>query len=187
MASLHKQSFCQEISLCCCPLIVNATMVSSMPDLTKTTIKGDDSFFSIAESLQGLTTCIAIREKNPEMSPWGLDDKVRLLVPLRCACPSLTAVASKASNLLGDPIEEGKKQQNLSKDEDLEQQQLSLSVRTASEKKVSFAGSQNTGDCQIVDSVTPRKVLLELYTIEELRKATVVSPPKFSYHLNSIS
>ncbi|GMJ09418.1 LysM-containing receptor-like kinase 2 [Hibiscus trionum] len=250
-------------------------------DVTKTTIKGD-SFYSIAESLQGLTTCKVIREKNPGISPWGLDDKVRLLVPLRCACPSPTAVASKARLLLSYPVIQGdtisnlaaafnttpeaiisannrsleafkpeslvtltslliplngepllgslvkpsepnphfsetsipvihpskkkprmwkvgvyiavcgvvigaiiavaatflviqlkrKKKENLIEDEDLEQQQLSLSVRTASEKKVSFAGSQDTGDCQIIDSVTPRKVLLELYTIEELRKAT---------------
>ncbi|KAK8593084.1 hypothetical protein V6N13_043301 [Hibiscus sabdariffa] len=251
-------------------------------DLTKTTIKGD-SFYSIAESLQGLTTCTAIREKNPGISPWGLDDNVRLLVPLRCACPSPTAVASKTRFLLSYPVIQGdtisnlaaafnttpeaiisannrsletfkpeslttptslliplngepllgslvkssepnphfpetsipvinprkkkprmwkvgvyiavsgavigaiiavaatflviqlkrkKKEQNLNNDEDLEQQQLSLSVRTASEKKVSFAGSQDDGDYQIVDSVTPRKVLLELYTIEELRKAT---------------
>ncbi|TYH19757.1 hypothetical protein ES288_A05G377700v1 [Gossypium darwinii] len=224
-------------------------------DLTKTTIKGE-SFY----------------DKNPGVSPWGLGDKVRLVVPLRCACPSPSEVALKARLLLSYPVSPGdtisnlaaafnttsetiisannrsletfepeslatftslliplngeplphfpetsipiinpqkkkpriwkvgvyiavsgvvigtiiavaatflvirlkrkKKKQNLSKDDDLELQQLSLSVRTASEKKVSFAGSQDAGDGRLIDSVTPRKALLELYTIEELRKAT---------------
>ncbi|KAB2034452.1 hypothetical protein ES319_D04G086900v1 [Gossypium barbadense] len=240
-------------------------------DLTKATIKGE-SFYGIAESLQGLTTCKAIQDKNPGVSPWGLGDKVRLVVPLRCACPSPSEVALKARLLLSYPVSPGdtisnlaaafnttseaiisannrsletfepeslatltslliplngeplphfpetsipiinpqkkkprmwkagvyiavsgvvigtiiavaatflvirlkrkKKKQNLSKDDDLELQQLSLSVRTASEKKVSFAGSQDAGDGRLIDSVTPRKALLELYTIEELRKAT---------------
>lgn len=59
-------------------------------DLTKTTVKGE-SFYGIVESLEGLTTCKAIREKNPGVSPWGFGDKVRLLIPLRCACPSAFA------------------------------------------------------------------------------------------------
>ncbi|XVF16221.1 hypothetical protein REPUB_Repub10bG0013100 [Reevesia pubescens] len=251
-------------------------------DLTKTTIKGE-SFYGIAESLEGLTTCKAIREKNPGVSPWGLDDKVRLLIPLRCACPAASEVTSKARFVLSYPVSQGdtisnlatafnttseaiitannrsldafrpeslvpltslliplngepllgslakpsepnphfpetsipiinphkkksrmskvgvyialggvvvgaivavaatflviqlkrkKKKQNLSKDADVELQQLSLSVRTASEKKVSFEGSQDALDGRIIDSVTPRKALVEMYTIEELRKAT---------------
>ncbi|XWS32651.1 hypothetical protein CRYUN_Cryun22dG0008400 [Craigia yunnanensis] len=252
-------------------------------DLTKTAIKGE-SFNGIAESLEGLTTCKAIREKNPGVSPWDLDGKVRLLIPLRCACPSASEVTTTARLLLSYPVSQGdtisnlaiafnttseaiisannrslgafkpeslipltslliplngepllgslakpsepnlhfpetsipiinphkkksrmwkvgvyialsgavvgaiiavaatflviqlkrkrKKKQNLSKDADVELQQLNLSVRTASEKKVSFEGSQEGLDDQIIDSVTPRKALVELYTIEELRKAT---------------
>lgn len=54
---------------------------------------------------------------------------------------------------------------------DTELQKLSLSVRTTSEKKVSFDGSQNDLDVQIIDA-TPHKLLVETYTIEEIKKAT---------------
>ena len=243
-------------------------------ELTKTTIKGE-SFYGIAESLEGLTTCKAIQEKNPGVSSWGLRDKAQLLIPLRCACPS----SSEARLLLSYPVSEGdtisnlaikfnttpeaiifannkssqtfrpqslipftsllipingeailgpiakhhepnlhfpqtsipvisthkkkskmwkiglyialsgvavvlsigvavaflviqqkkkkKKIQNSCKGVDVELQQLSLSVRTTSDKKVSFEGSQDPLDA------TPRnKMLLETYTVEELRKAT---------------
>ncbi|XVE67716.1 hypothetical protein DITRI_Ditri09bG0010700 [Diplodiscus trichospermus] len=251
-------------------------------DLTKTTIKGE-SFYGIAESLEGLTTCKAIREKNPGISPWELDDKLRLLIPLRCSCPSASVVTLKARLVLSYPVSQGdsvsnlaiafnttseaiisannrsleafrpeslipftslliplngkpllgslakpsepnlhfpetsipiinphkkksrmwkvgvyialsgaavgaiiavaatflviqlkrtRKKQNLSKDADVELQQLSLSVRTASENKVSFEGSQDVPDGQMIDSGTPRKAQMEMYTIEELRKAT---------------
>ncbi|KDP46302.1 hypothetical protein JCGZ_10142 [Jatropha curcas] len=245
-------------------------------EITKITIKGE-SFFSIAESLEGLTTCKAIQEKNLGVSLWNLQDKARLLVPLRCACPSSSEVTRLAPGiLLSYPVSEGdtilnvavkfnttpeaiisannrslanfkpenlvpltslliplntppalgplakpsepnsrlpessipvinqhkkkskmwmiglyiaitgvvvgasiaiaaaflviqlkKKKQNSSKQGDPELQQLSLSVRTTSEKKVSFEGS----DGQIVET-TPRKVFVETYTVEELRKAT---------------
>ncbi|CAO2829578.1 unnamed protein product [Amaranthus hypochondriacus] len=58
---------------------------------------------------------------------------------------------------------------------DTELQQLSLSIRTTSEKKVSFEGSQSTLDGH-GEAITPRstntKIMLETYTIDELRKAT---------------
>ncbi|EEF50927.1 ATP binding protein, putative [Ricinus communis] len=251
-------------------------------EVTKTTIKGEN-FYGIAESLEGLTTCKAIQENNLGVSPWNLADKARLLVPLRCACPSSSQVTLATRFLLSYPVSEGdtisniaikfnttpeaiisannrslanfkpenlvplaslliplnrepalgslakprepnspfressipvinphkkkskmwmigvyiavtgvvvgatiaivaaflivqlkkKKKQNLSKDGDPELQQLSLSVRTTSEKKVSFEGSQQDLDNQIIDT-TPRnrKVLVENYTVEELRKAT---------------
>ncbi|KAJ8566908.1 hypothetical protein K7X08_019116 [Anisodus acutangulus] len=44
-------------------------------------------------------------------------------------------------------------------------------MRTTSEKKVSFEGSQNDLDSQTVD-VMPHKLLVEAYTIEEIKKAT---------------
>ncbi|KAL5581335.1 hypothetical protein UlMin_013777 [Ulmus minor] len=66
-----------------------------------------------------------------------------------------------------------KNKQNLCKGGDVELQQLSLSVRTISEKKVSFGESQQDHlDSQTVSTTTPRKGLLETYTIEELNKAT---------------
>ncbi|XP_060676278.1 protein LYK2 isoform X2 [Ziziphus jujuba] len=154
-------------------------------ELTKTTTKGE-SFDGIAESLEGLTTCKAIQEKNPGISPRNLDDKVRLLIPLRCACPSSEA-ASPSKLLLSYPVNQvaaaflliqlKKRKQtscSISKGQDLELQQLSQSVRTTSEKKVSFDGShQEALDNQISSNIKAHhKALLETYTIEELRKAT---------------
>lgn len=56
---------------------------------------------------------------------------------------------------------------------DLELQQLSLSIRTTSEKKVSFdRGSQDTLDGQVIESTPRNKMLIEIYTFEELKKAT---------------
>ncbi|KAL6139448.1 hypothetical protein ACLB2K_057752 [Fragaria x ananassa] len=55
---------------------------------------------------------------------------------------------------------------------DLELQQLNLSIRTTSDKKVSFEGSQDTLDGHTVEATTPRKVLVETYTMEELKRAT---------------
>ncbi|XP_031282230.1 protein LYK2-like [Pistacia vera] len=74
--------------------------------LTKTTVKGE-SFNGIAESLEGLTTCKAIREKNPRVSPSGLADKVRLQVPLRCACLSSSENLPQTRLLLSYPVSAG--------------------------------------------------------------------------------
>ncbi|XP_019161662.1 PREDICTED: protein LYK2 [Ipomoea nil] len=57
-------------------------------ELRKPSIKGE-TFYGIAKSLEGLTTCKAIREKNPN-SKEPLKDNLPLLVPLRCACPTAT-------------------------------------------------------------------------------------------------
>ncbi|WRX21946.1 Protein kinase domain - like 10 [Theobroma cacao] len=196
--------------------------------LTKTTIKGE-SFYGIVESLEGLTTCKAIREKNPGVSPWGFGDKVRslgafkleslipltsLLIPLNgdpllgsLAKPSepnlhfpetsipiinphkkksrmwkvgvyialsgvvVGAIIAVAATFLVIQLKR-KKKQNCTKDVDVELQQLSLSERTASEKKVFFEGSEDALDGKIIDSSTPCKALMEMYTIEGLRKAT---------------
>ncbi|KAM3713332.1 hypothetical protein ACB098_01G249700 [Castanea mollissima] len=203
--------------------------------VTKTTTKGE-SFYGIAESLEGLTTCKAIQEKNPGVSPWSLGDKVQLLIPLRCACPSSSEASPKTRLLLSYPVIEEpvlgplakprepnlhfpatsipvvsrhkkkskmwkivlyialsgvlvcvsigiavafvviqqkkkKKQSSCKGVVDVELQQLSLSVRTTSDKKVSFEGSQDPLDGRTVDA-TPRKMLVETYTVEELRKAT---------------
>ncbi|KAF7819444.1 protein LYK2 [Senna tora] len=249
-------------------------------ELTKTTIKGE-SFSGIAESLEGLTTCKAILDKNPGVSPWDLDDKLRLLIPLRCSCPFSSILSPKPNLLVSYPVSEGdtvlnlaskfnttpeaitsannissqdnltpftslliplngepildslakpsepnsgnstsssssiipvisphkkskmwkaelyiglagvvvgvciailaafvvirlknvKKEKSSSKTGDLELQHLNLSVRTTSDKKVSFEGSH---DGKLTTDTTPHKMmmLLETYTIEELRKAT---------------
>ncbi|GAV64292.1 Pkinase domain-containing protein, partial [Cephalotus follicularis] len=235
---------------------------------TKTTIRGE-SFYGIAESLEGLTTCKAIQDKNQGVSPWNLNDKVQLQIPLRCACPvsecapqigfllsypviendtianlaikfNTTPEAIVSANnrsletfkpeslvpltsiliplspelILGHPAREisavnqpkkkskmlttgayfalsgavvggaidvvatllvnhmMKKKKNLWKAGDVELQQLSLSVRTTSDKKVSFEVSQDAIDGgQVVDPV-PHKMLVETYTVEGLRSAT---------------
>ena len=252
-------------------------------ELTKTTIKGE-SFYGIAQSLEGLTTCKAIQDRNPGVSPWNLDDKARLLIPLRCACPfSSSVVGTEPKLLLSYPVSEGdtisnlaskfnvtieaiisannvssegfrpqsltpftsllipingnpilaplakpkeptnpgfpatsitvisphkkskmwrtelyiglggvalvvfiafaaafflirlkhkKEGENSGKELDMELQHLNLSVRTTSDKKVSFEGSQDVLDGKIIEATTPRKMLLETYTIEDIRKAT---------------
>ncbi|KAL5717641.1 hypothetical protein ACHQM5_010621 [Ranunculus cassubicifolius] len=80
--------------------------------LTKTTVKGD-SFYGISESLEGLTTCKAIQEKNPGTSPWGLADKMQLLIPLRCSCPSESELKKGTKFLISYPINEGDAVSNL--------------------------------------------------------------------------
>ncbi|XP_038703469.1 protein LYK2 [Tripterygium wilfordii] len=247
-------------------------------EVTKIAIKGE-SFHGIAESLEGLTSCKAIQDKNSGVSPWYIGDKVRLQVPLRCSCPSSAEISEGKGVLLSYPVRAGdktsnlatkfnttveaivsankrslgtfkpailtpfttilipvssehillslekprepnlsfpatsiptiaphkkkvkkrktviyiaiagaaagaviaiaavvvvihqlnKKKQNLQKG-DAELQQLSLSVRTTSDKKISFDGSQDTLDGRVVDM--PRKTLLETYTMEELKRAT---------------
>lgn len=244
-------------------------------ELTKTAIKGE-SFDGIAESLEGLTSCKAIKEKNPSVSSWVFEDKVKLLIPLICACPSshqlnqnikllvsypvsvgdtvhslalkfnttpeaiisantnisehlvpfssLLIPQTKKPNFLSQPSEPSlgfqsssipvisaqkksskmwnigvciavigvtvgagmtigaaflfiqwrkkmNKQSSLSKMEDYELQHLNLSVRTTSEKKVSFENSQDPLDIHFLD-MTPRKMMVERYTMEELRRAT---------------
>nr|POE76784.1 protein lyk2 [Quercus suber] len=256
---------------------------ASQAEVTKTTTKGE-SFYGIAESLGGLTTCKAIQEKNPGVSPWSLGDKVQLAIPLRCACPSSSEASPKTRLLLSYPVIEGdtisnlaikfnttpeaiifannkslhtfrpqslipltsllipingepesvlgplakprepnlhfpatsipvisphkkkskmwkivlyialsgvvvcvsigiavafvviqqkkkKKQSSCKGVVDVELQQLGLSVRTTSDKKVSFEGSQDPLDGRTVEA-TSRKMLIETYTVEELRKAT---------------
>ncbi|XP_059624543.1 protein LYK2 [Cornus florida] len=248
-------------------------------ELRKTTVKGE-SFYGIAESLEGLTTCKAIRERNPSVSPWGLGEKLQLLIPLRCACPGPSELGQRTKFLLSYPITEGdtlpilafqfnttpetiisannrsgssfnpqsllpvstllipvnskpvlsslakprepsfgfpstgvpiisphkkkskmwkigiyiavtgvtvgavvaiaaaflvikwkRKVRSSCKLADVELQQLNLSVRTIGDKKVSFEGSQDTLDGQIIDA-TQHKMLVEMYSLEDLRKAT---------------
>lgn len=247
-------------------------------ELTKTTIKGE-SFYDIFQSLEGLTTCKAIKENNLGLSPWNLDAKLKLIIPLKCACPFSSFVIPKPKFLLSYPIIENdtvsnlalkfnitketiviannisseerslepftsiliplngkpfldplarpkqpntnfpktnnipinsqhkkltmrkselyigligiaigiffallvafcfiwlkqrKVEENACKERDMELQYLNQSVRATSDKKVSFEGSQDTLDSKIIDA-TPRKMLLETYTIDDLRKAT---------------
>lgn len=253
-------------------------------ELTKTCIKGE-SFYSIAESLEGLTTCKAIWNNNPSISPWNLDGNIKLLIPLRCSCPLSSQVKPEPKILLSYPLLEGDTISNLalkfnvtkeaivsannivaseklelepfttiliplnsiihilsplvkpkepnssipstripasvsqkkskmkksdlcigiagivlgvffaiaaavfvmmklkqrkveeksksSKEKDMELQHLNLSVRTTSDKKISFEGSQNISlDGKIIDATTPHKMLLETHTTEDMRKAT---------------
>ncbi|EYU34796.1 hypothetical protein ABFS82_11G136100 [Erythranthe guttata] len=242
--------------------------------VTKSTTKGE-SFYEIVDSLEGLTTCNAIKEKNPSVSPWNLVEKINLLIPFKCACPSsldlsnfllsypvkqgdtLAELASKfnvsqetlvsANNrhstsvfrqdnnnslvpfstllipskdkpffgFLAQPssnirvrdshkrrkhkmwmigvyiaiaiiallaciaigaafafIQMKRKKDDPAKNGDLELQQLSLSVRTTSDKKVSFEGSQYNFEDQTREATTPHKTRAESYTFEELQKAT---------------
>lgn len=78
----------------------------------KTAIRGE-TFDGVAASLEGLTTCKAIEEKNPGLSPWGLDDKAQVLVPLICACPTAFLLSRGTKLLVSYPIYEGDTISNL--------------------------------------------------------------------------
>ncbi|KAB2614085.1 protein LYK2 [Pyrus ussuriensis x Pyrus communis] len=266
-ACLWPQSFLPKDELLFIPIDCNCGSGGVFrAELTKTSSVKGESFYGIAESLAGLTTCRAIRENNPGVSPWGLADKLQLVIPLRCACPSSCQLVKQSRLLISYPVSEGetifdlavksfesfrpesltpitslliplerkpilgplakprepnlrfpatgipaisphkkkakmdqiglyvalsgaivgasiaiaaaflllkmkRKKKTSPKGCDVELQQLSLSVRT-SDKKVSFEGFQDTSDGQIVETTTPRKALMEMYTIEELRRAT---------------
>ncbi|KAG6412643.1 hypothetical protein SASPL_125326 [Salvia splendens] len=59
----------------------------STAELTKISIKGE-SFSDIAESLMGLTSCCAIKAKNPSIPPWNIPEGKSIIVPVKCACPA---------------------------------------------------------------------------------------------------
>ncbi|PIM98607.1 Non-specific serine/threonine protein kinase [Handroanthus impetiginosus] len=157
----------------------------------KTTIKGE-SFNEISESLEGLTTCGSIKEKNPRFFPWNLDERINLSVPLKegdtlaelafkfdvsqesivnansmysrshntslvpistllvpsQSKPSFGKILAKFQEpKMGYPSTSLHRKRKVSiKNENMELQQLSLSVRTTSDKKVSFDGSQYNFD-----------------------------------------
>ncbi|KAL1211252.1 Protein LYK2 [Cardamine amara subsp. amara] len=237
--------------------------------LIKTCVKGD-TFRSVSDSLQGLTSCLSIREKNPYISEDTLGENVKLRLAIRCSCPqkgvsnatflltypvsvrdSVSSLAVKfntteeaivsANNKSGVvpltpaliPLDHKPGSRNVTTDnrqtknpskekrskvklmiavssviagvcglmtlmvfgylhwkketrmqtqtrnwisnKDPETRQLSLSIRTTSDKKISFEGSH---DGSILDShntvgtTTPRKPVLEIFAFEELEKAT---------------
>ncbi|CAH2055398.1 unnamed protein product [Thlaspi arvense] len=246
--------------------------------LFKSCVKGD-TFRSVSASLQGLTTCLSIREKNPQVSEDSLDENVKLRLAIRCSCPE--EGVSNARLLVTYPVSDGdsvsslavqfnttedailsannksgvvpltpalipldhkpvldslprpgksvsqnatlenrqkktssKKKRSKMKlmiavssaiagvcvlitlmvlgylhwkketrlqtqswisNKDPETRQLSLSIRTTSDKKISFEGSQDGSvlDSQnTVGTTTPRKPVLEIYAFQELEKAT---------------
>ncbi|XP_058069474.1 protein LYK2-like [Magnolia sinica] len=75
-------------------------------EVMKTAIEGE-SISGIAASFEGLTTCKAIHEKNPNLPSGGLDDEVQLLVPLICACPTSFQLNQGIEFLISYPIFEG--------------------------------------------------------------------------------
>ncbi|XP_010551934.1 PREDICTED: protein LYK2 [Tarenaya hassleriana] len=262
--------FVSEGQLLLLPVVCRCNGSFYEASLLRTCVNGD-SFLSIAESLQGLTTCLDVREKNPEVSEENLGQNVQLVVPFRCRCPDQTvsnaefivsypmsdgdSISSLAHRFntsekdilsvnngsqvgpftsvlvpldhrpvldpLSKPLVKPHRKKKLSKgarkkrlymaiigtvaglavlimilvfgylrhkrrsktqtrgsisNKDPETQQLSLSVRTASDKKVSFEGSVQDGpttDCQnTIGTSTPRKLVLEIFTIEDLERAT---------------
>ncbi|KAH9608367.1 hypothetical protein KSS87_002669 [Heliosperma pusillum] len=254
--------------------------------LVKTVEKGE-TFFGISQSLEGLTTCKAIIERNVGVSPWNVPEKIKVNVPVRCGCPTVSDISSGIRMLVSYPVISGdfsvtslannfnvtvediisvnkrtktmvenlslsvliplkerpllgslalprepdlrfpsqrnvsgnnnhkkkkkKKRKEImilgicigfgclgiagillglayflrmrrkeqekrllsSKMVDVELQQLSLSIRTTSEKKVSFEGSQSTLDGQVIEPTTPRNMVrFESYALDELKKST---------------
>ncbi|WZZ63461.1 hypothetical protein YC2023_063568 [Brassica napus] len=209
--------------------------------------------------VKGLTTCLSIRDKNPQVSEESLEEKVKLRLGVKCCCPeegaarflvtypvsegeSVSSLADKfntredaaivsANNNSGVvprtpalipldhkpqntlPSRQKKKRSKMKKlmiavssaiagvmglitlivlgylhwkketrlqswisNKDPETRQLSLSIRTTSDKKISFEGSSQEGSIldsvAVVGTTTPRKPVVEIYALEELEKAT---------------
>lgn len=53
------------------------------------TTRAGDNYFTIAnETLQGLSTCQSLKSQNPNINVTSIKSGERILVPLRCACPT---------------------------------------------------------------------------------------------------
>ncbi|XP_068652594.1 protein LYK2-like [Aristolochia californica] len=74
--------------------------------VVKTAIAGE-SFEGIAASLEGLTTCRAIEEKNPHLPPAHLSNKAQVIVPLFCACPNPLQFSQGTKLLMSYPVFQG--------------------------------------------------------------------------------
>ncbi|KAL5975441.1 hypothetical protein ACLOJK_019763 [Asimina triloba] len=72
----------------------------------KTAVEGD-SFSGIAASFEGLTTCRAIQEMNPNLPLGHLSRQVQVLVPLICACPAAFQLNQGLKFFLSYPMFEG--------------------------------------------------------------------------------
>ncbi|KZV20249.1 hypothetical protein F511_25518 [Dorcoceras hygrometricum] len=68
-----------------------------------------------------------------------------------------------------------KKRRDSVKNEDVELHQLNLSIRTMSDKKVSYEGSQFAFDDPISDVTTPRKMVLEITHLRSFRRQQISS------------
>lgn len=65
------------------------------------TVQHNDIYINIAnQTLEGLTTCQAMREQNPRYGVNDLSTGIKLVAPLRCACPTAKQVAKGVKFLL---------------------------------------------------------------------------------------
>eukprot|EP00253_Pinus_taeda_P005887 PITA_05887 len=65
------------------------------------TVQHNDLYINIAnQTLEGLTTCQAMREQNPRYGVNDLTPGIKLVAPLRCACPTAKQVAKGVKHLL---------------------------------------------------------------------------------------
>ncbi|KAJ1427562.1 Protein kinase domain [Sesbania bispinosa] len=124
-------------------------------ELTKTSIKGE-SFYGIAQTLKGLTTCKAIRNNNPASKF------------------NVTQEAIVSANNISS---EGLRARNLAPFTSilipLNDKPILGPLAKPKEPNSGFPTTRipDTLDGKIIDA-TPRKMLLETYTIEDMRKAT---------------
>lgn len=65
------------------------------------TVQHNDLYINIAnQTFEGLTTCQAMREQNPRYGINDLTPGIKLVAPLRCACPTAKQVAKGVKLLL---------------------------------------------------------------------------------------
>ena len=87
--------------LCACP-------VNFFQHFSTYTVERGDSYYSIANrTYQGLTTCPALVSQNPLYDPNEIDVGTKVIVQVRCACPSDRQTVSGVITLLTYVIEEG--------------------------------------------------------------------------------
>lgn len=108
-------------------------------EVKKVSIQGE-SFFDIADSLEGLASCEAIGAKNPSASPWSLLEGTDVRVPLKCACPS---AGDSSKFLVSYPVKEGDSLP-----------ELSLKFNVSQEALVSANGKYSTPGSGLVPGST---------------------------------
>eukprot|EP01018_Ginkgo_biloba_P031978 Gb_09695 [translate_table: standard] len=63
-------------------------------------MSGGDTFFLLTKSLEGLTSCKALLNQNPSKNVKSLEVGEEILIPLRCACPTVEQIRNGVRYLL---------------------------------------------------------------------------------------
>ncbi|GLJ37902.1 hypothetical protein SUGI_0771110 [Cryptomeria japonica] len=85
---IHSSKFLKENQPLLIPIHCQCATNYSQANLNYT-VQRDDTYLKIAnQTLEGLTTCQAMREQNPNIGDNDMETGMKLMAPLRCACPT---------------------------------------------------------------------------------------------------